>query len=1075
MEKVNDVKIIFAFAGQGSQFYGMGRMLYESNVTFRETVDEIDQQMEEILGLRIKDIMFGRFNERTEKFDDIITSSLAIFAFEYAAAIMLLQEGIQPDGVVGCSLGEFSAAVFSKVIDLKTGIQLIYDQTKLIEQNVLPGGMLTIGADYNVLKNYVEKVNCSLVSINHNKHFVVSGDEKSILLLEKKLEDEKIVYVRLPVKYGFHSYCIEGIKTKFDKLVKEVEFRSPQYTFYSCVYGKRITRIDGQYLWKVLREPIQWRKTILRLTKTETIIIDLSADAELASMIRYINPNNKNVYKISSAFNTKIDIRKVINKIKREGEKKMKAIVFPGQGSQYEGMGKAVFDEFPDLVKKANELLGYSIEDLCINNPNGILNQTEYTQPALYVICTLSYLKLLKDGEKEPDYVAGHSVGEYSALFASGVVDFETGLKLVQARGKMMAKMAGGGMAAVLGLKEEQVRYILRENDFTEIDVANLNAPTQIVISGSKEDILAAEDIFREHEGCFMYKVLNVSGAFHSRYMKPVVEEFTQLLKTATFHKMKIPIIANLTAHPYDENKVVEILSKQLVSSVHWTDSIRYMIAKGVKEFIEVGPGNVLQKLIVNIKRESEPLDLEKLSNEPTEFTQISIEKSEEKPKVFKLGSVEFKDEYHTKYAYVIGAMGYGISNEQMVISAGKNGLLSFFGTAGLELTRVEQAIKRIQQELQANEPYGFNLTFRVASSEMEEALIKMYLAYGVHTIEASAFTTVTKQLVYYRIKGIRKNMQGNVEIPNRIIVKLSHTDIAESFMSPPPKRIVDVLLHEGDITQEEAELSQLIPMAHDICVVTDTAGYTDRANMFALLPAIRLIRDRICNYYQYSSNIRVGAAGCIGSPDSAATVFLMGADFILTGSINQCTVEAGTSDTVKDLLSGMNVQDTSYIRTIGGYDTYQQMQVLKKGTLFYVCAEKFYDLYHRVNSIEEIDDKTRELLETRYLKRSFQEVLYEIEPNEELEVSYNTSKIQLKLVFEWYLKKAFNWAIEGDTNNQINYGIMCSAALGAFNQWVKGTTMEDWRNRTVVTISEKLMEETASLYMKKLGHEIVN
>lgn len=1067
------MNLIFTFAGQGSQFYGMGRPLYESNTTFRNIVNEIDQQIEDILGLRIKDIMLGNLNDRAEIFDDIITSSLAIFTFEYAAAMMLLREGLRPDGVVGCSLGEFSAAAFSEVIDIKTAIQLIVDQTRLIQQNVQPGGMITICEDYHSIKNYVAKSGCSLVSINHSKHFVVSADKISIDDLLKYLKNEKITYFKLPVNYGFHSNCMEYIEDKYKNLVKDISFQSPKYAFYSCVYGKQVHHIDGNYLWNVLREPILWRDTIIKHSNNDTIIVDLSADAELASMMKYISPENMNVYKVSTTFNTKIDIKGLVEHIKSKGERKLKAIVFPGQGSQFEGMGKELFDEFPEYIEKANNILGYSIKDICLNNPNGLLNQTEYTQPALYIVCTLSYLKLMKENAK-PDYVAGHSIGEYSALFAAGVVDFETGLRLVKKRGELMQRAEGGGMAAVVGLKEPQVRQVLKDSGFTAIDVANLNSPTQIVISGKKDDIYAAENVFKDVDGCFMYKVLNVSGAFHSRYMEPAREEFTQLLNSVTFKPMQIPIIANTTARIYDETKIASTLSKQLVSSVYWTDSVRYLMAKGVDEFVEVGPGNVLTKLVAKIKREAEPLDL---SKEPDVVPTVQSQ-PEESTIVFgnsTLGNQEFQNEYNTKYSYMIGSMGHGISDEKLVISAGRNGLLSFFGTSGLSLQRVEEAIKLVQRELRRGEPYGFNITFSVSSSEIEESLIQMYLDYGVHTIEASSYTTITKQLVRYRIKGLRKNSDNTIEIPNRIIVKLSRTDMAESFMSPPPKRIVDALLRDGVITSEEAELSQQIPMSHDICVVTDTAGYTDSANMFATLPTIESIRDRICTHNQYAKSIRVGAAGGIGSPVSASCVFLMGADFIMTGSINQCTVEAATSDAVKDMLSTMNVQDTSYVRTIDKYNAYQQMQVLKKGTLFYVCAEKFYNLYHEVNSIDEIDSKTRELIESRYLKKSFEEVLQEIQSSDkyrEMNASYITPKLQLEFVFNWYMEQSIKWAIEGNTNHQLNYGIMCSSALGAFNQWVKGTALEDWRNRTIVTITEKLMQETTT-YIKGLNQKI--
>lgn len=287
----------------------------------------------------------------------------------------------------------------------------------------------------------------------------------------------------------------------------------------------------------------------------------------------------------------------------------LKAYVFPGQGSQQVGMGEEVFDAFPDLTKKADEILGYSIRELCLKGPDGVLNNTRYTQPALFTVCALSYLKKLEDGEEKPDFVAGHSLGEYSALFAAGVLDFETGLSLVKKRGELMSLEEGGGMAAVVGLDRDTVAGVLKDNDLGSIDIANLNTPTQIVISGKKDDISAAEPYFTGTEGCMMYKALNVSGAFHSRYMERARIEFTKELKNCSFGKMDIPVISNVTALPYKEGSAAKLLSKQLTSSVHWTDSVRFLMSKGVDSFEEIGPGHVVSGMIKKITRQALPME----------------------------------------------------------------------------------------------------------------------------------------------------------------------------------------------------------------------------------------------------------------------------------------------------------------------------------------------------------------------------------------------------------------------------------------------------------------------------------
>ncbi|NEW09008.1 ACP S-malonyltransferase [Paenibacillus sp. SYP-B3998] len=281
----------------------------------------------------------------------------------------------------------------------------------------------------------------------------------------------------------------------------------------------------------------------------------------------------------------------------------MKTYVFPGQGSQAKGMGENLFEEFPDLIEKSDAILGYSIKTLCLENPDGKLRLTQYTQPALYVVNALTYFKKLKGMNKKPNFLAGHSLGEYNAILAAGGFDFETGLKLVKKRGELMSRASGGAMAAVVGLTEDKIKEILRKNELTDIDIANLNTTTQIVISGYKDDIDRAKPFF-EREGA-SYIALNVSAAFHSRYMQDAKDEFEEYLKGFKFSEITIPVISNVTAKPYDPNDVVSNLADQLRCSVRWTDSIRYLISQGEMEFEELGSGSVLTQLIARIKSET--------------------------------------------------------------------------------------------------------------------------------------------------------------------------------------------------------------------------------------------------------------------------------------------------------------------------------------------------------------------------------------------------------------------------------------------------------------------------------------
>lgn len=284
----------------------------------------------------------------------------------------------------------------------------------------------------------------------------------------------------------------------------------------------------------------------------------------------------------------------------------MRVFVFPGQGSQSKGMGADLFDsvkQFAAVEDQVNNIVGYSLRDMCLNDSEGLLDQTRCTQPCLYVVNALHYYKAVEEGQ-QPGAVAGHSLGEYNALLAAGVFDFLTGLKLVQKRGELMSKASTGSMAAIVGLEAEQVADIIKDQEFDGIDVANFNSPHQTVISGVPEQIQRAITVFKD-AGAKMAVPLKVSGAFHSRYMIDAAKEFDLFLRQFEFTAPKITVVANVTAQPYAQDKpndnIRHILVQQIYSSVRWTDSIRYLLSEGATEFDEIGPGKVLTKLINQI------------------------------------------------------------------------------------------------------------------------------------------------------------------------------------------------------------------------------------------------------------------------------------------------------------------------------------------------------------------------------------------------------------------------------------------------------------------------------------------
>lgn len=279
----------------------------------------------------------------------------------------------------------------------------------------------------------------------------------------------------------------------------------------------------------------------------------------------------------------------------------MLAYLFPGQGSQCVGMGGDLFEKFPDLTAKADAILGYSIQSLCLGETPARFNQTQYTQPALYTVNALTYFNILQKSGQKPSYLAGHSLGEYNALLAADVFDFESGLRLVQKRGELMGTVTGGGMAAIIGLHVDAIKEILTQHRLAQISIANYNSHTQTVISGKKEEIHQAQALCEQYQGAMVIP-LPVSGAFHSQFMRSAQEQFKIFIKDFIFSKPSIPVIANITARPYQEHAIHQMMTEQITSSVRWTETIEYLLAQGISEFKEIGPGRVLNGLVRRIK-----------------------------------------------------------------------------------------------------------------------------------------------------------------------------------------------------------------------------------------------------------------------------------------------------------------------------------------------------------------------------------------------------------------------------------------------------------------------------------------
>ncbi len=440
------------------------------------------------------------------------------------------------------------------------------------------------------------------------------------------------------------------------------------------------------------------------------------------------------------------------------------------------------------------------------------------------------------------------------------------------------------------------------------------------------------------------------------------------------------------------------------------------------------------------------------------------------------LGSADFRERHQLKYAYVAGSMYKGIASKELVVRMGRAGLLGFLGTGGMKLEQIESDLRHIQTELGGKWVYGMNLLSSPFRPEIEKATVDLFLKRGVPRIEAAAFTEITPDLARYRIAGLRRSPDGTVVPPRLVMAKVSRPEVAERFLSPAPAHLLEKLVKQQAITREEADLAQFIPMADDLCVEADSGGHTDRGVALVLIPVMAQLRDEFCQKFRYRTRICVGAAGGLGRPEAIAAAFILGADFVLTGSVNQCTVEGGTSDVVKDMLQEANIQDTDIVPAGDMFELGAKVQVFKKGLLFPARAKKLYDLYRQHNSLDEIDVKTREQLETRYFKRTFAEIYeetkayYQSSMPEVIQRAERDPKQKMALIFRWYFVHTNRQALRGQIDNKVDYQIHSGPAIGAFNQWVKGTAYADWRQRHVDEIADMLMEGAARILEERLG-----
>ena len=434
------------------------------------------------------------------------------------------------------------------------------------------------------------------------------------------------------------------------------------------------------------------------------------------------------------------------------------------------------------------------------------------------------------------------------------------------------------------------------------------------------------------------------------------------------------------------------------------------------------------------------------------------------------LGDPAFLAAHGLQQPYSTGAMANGIASEELVIAMGQAKMLGSFGAAGLVPERVRAAIERIQAAL-PNGPYAFNLIHSPSEEKLERTAVDLYLQYGVRTVEASAFLGLTPHIVRYRAAGLSVNAAGEIEIGNKVIAKISRREVATKFMQPAPAKMLQQLVSQGHITEQQANLAAQVPMADDVTVEADSGGHTDNRPLVCMLPSMIALRDEMQATYGYRRPIRVGAAGGISTPESALGAFMMGAAYIVTGSVNQGCIEAGASEHTRKLLAQAEMADVIMAPAADMFEMGVKLQVLKRGTMFPMRAQKLYELYQQYDSIDHIPATERVKLEKQAFKTSFDAVwdscvafFGERDPAQ-LERAQNNPKRKMALIFRWYLGLSSRWSNVGEQGRELDYQIWCGPSMGAFNDWVRDTYLEPHQKRQAVDVAHHILTGAAYLY----------
>jgi PfaD family protein len=433
------------------------------------------------------------------------------------------------------------------------------------------------------------------------------------------------------------------------------------------------------------------------------------------------------------------------------------------------------------------------------------------------------------------------------------------------------------------------------------------------------------------------------------------------------------------------------------------------------------------------------------------------------------LGDRSFGAAHGCRFPYVIGEMARGIASADMVIAGAGAGMMAFFGSAGLSIPDIDEAITKIQGALGPEvRNWGANLIHSPQESHMEMDFADLMIARGVTNISASAFMRLAPAVVYLAARGLTRAADGSVVRRTHIFAKVSRVEVARPFLSPAPEALLTPLVEAGKLTADEAALARTIPVAEDITVEADSGGHTDNRPLPVLLPRIIELADEVASEFGYARRPRVGVGGGLGTPAALASAFAAGAAYVVTGSVNQATIESALSEDGRRMLAQASMTDVAMAPAADMFEMGVEVQVLKRGTMFAQRGRELYKIFRTYPSFEAMPPDEFATMEQRLLGRSVAEIwadtksFFERRDPREIERAESDPKHRMALVFRWYLFMGAQWARSGEESRRADYQIWCGPAMGAFNDWARGSFLEPVENRSVVQIGLNLMEGAA-------------